>query len=517
LRRRHEQLRDINIQKESTLYLMPHRYSPAVLQARRDRAAALGFLKPVHVGYRLMQVESSLLPAVAAGYRSLRLHRDHDRVAGVISHHGRLASLAAFQVGAISKDDNIEAARVHRTAGRAKHGISKFTDEADPLQRDDPWSLATFPAVAVAAPVTGLDPWRFFQVPAARVSAVQPHAASEQLAKHRIFPEALSRRIASLETEVDSLKATVLKLERFVANAAFEQPADTITEDPLVAVRLANASVAAAASERHIEPIIKQLHTQFPANACFSDVLVANAKLFSKHEAHTATASMLAANAKLFRKHEAHTATVAANVVNANTILAAAADVQRRMACLAAVNVKLFHKHELCDSKFVPFAPITKPKPSAAVVQQVKKFEPFTKPKPTAAHELQFAPVEVLTVDVKYAKCTIEVHNGFAALSVEDEEPTAAVVQQVKKFAPITMPKPIAAVVQPVKKFEPIIKPKPSAAHEQQIETEEEVCELCAKGRGSDYFFHTVDEVFHCGLCHASCSHECMPCCDWSP
>ena len=181
---------------------MPHLYSPAALLARRARAAALGFLKPVHAGYRLLEIETPFLPAVAAGYRSLRFHRDHDRSAGAISHHGRLASLAAFRAGAITKEACTEAARAHRDAGRAKHGISKVSAlqtlyEPDPLHRDDPWRLATLPVIVTPAAV--LDLWRFFQVPKSTVHG------------------GLSHRIATLETEVAALKATILKLDRLVA------------------------------------------------------------------------------------------------------------------------------------------------------------------------------------------------------------------------------------------------------------------------------------------------------------
>jgi hypothetical protein len=43
-------------------------------------------------------------------------------------------------------------------------------------------------------------------------------------------------------------------------------------------------------------------------------------------------------------------------------------------------------------------------------------------------------------------------------------------------------------------------------------DSEEELCEFCSRCRGSIYFYHMLEDKFHCGSCHARCACDCMRC-----
>ena len=99
---------------------MVHLHSPVALERRRRRARERGFLCPklspdkIHI-----LVDSLVAKDAKVVVKSLELHASHDAATGTPHHHGRLASRAALP----PSDELNEATRIHRQAGRAKHGF----------------------------------------------------------------------------------------------------------------------------------------------------------------------------------------------------------------------------------------------------------------------------------------------------------------------------------------------------------------------------------------------------------
>ena len=109
-----------------------------------------GYVRPRPRGHRFVQVESELQQAVKAAHRSLQWHRVHDRLAGVVHHHGRIASGFAHETGRIDEVGFKKASLSHREAGRTKHNVSKAPGDrssmSDKVFFNDPWaSWATRP------------------------------------------------------------------------------------------------------------------------------------------------------------------------------------------------------------------------------------------------------------------------------------------------------------------------------------------------------------------------------------
>ena len=125
---------------------MPHCYSAEAWQRRVDRALARGFIRPLPRGQRYVQVEAGLHSAVKSAYHSLRWHRVHDRMTYSTHHHGRLASLHAFETGVICTSEFETASRTHGAAGRMKHNVSRARESlvgeefTDAVFEDDPWA-----------------------------------------------------------------------------------------------------------------------------------------------------------------------------------------------------------------------------------------------------------------------------------------------------------------------------------------------------------------------------------------
>ena len=75
---------------------MPHRHSARAALLRRDRARSCGYLRGCPAGHYWLLVPEELCDRMKRIRESLRLHRDHDVLAGGAPHHyARHASLAA--------------------------------------------------------------------------------------------------------------------------------------------------------------------------------------------------------------------------------------------------------------------------------------------------------------------------------------------------------------------------------------------------------------------------------------
>lgn len=100
---------------------MVHRYSPDALARRRERAAALGFLRPqlCERGFRLLRAPIGQIPRIKAFAASVALHDHHDALNGYHSHYARNATCSATE---ITDNEKELALRVHRLPNKAKHG-----------------------------------------------------------------------------------------------------------------------------------------------------------------------------------------------------------------------------------------------------------------------------------------------------------------------------------------------------------------------------------------------------------
>ena len=149
---------------------MPHSYSAEAWQLRRDRAVERGYIQPCPRGYTYVLVETELRHAVVAAHRSLSLHCRHDELTGMLHHHGRLAGKHAHYAGVVNPTELAKATRIHRTAGRLKHGISgrqrrRVEDgDGDKDFFSDPWAGKVLPMSGSAAANRDEQPdaWRFW-------------------------------------------------------------------------------------------------------------------------------------------------------------------------------------------------------------------------------------------------------------------------------------------------------------------------------------------------------------------
>mmetsp|Transcript_79643 Transcript_79643/g.237225 ORF Transcript_79643/g.237225 Transcript_79643/m.237225 type:complete len:459 (+) Transcript_79643:169-1545(+) len=103
---------------------MVHSHSPEKLRARTQRAIAKGFIVPHSApGKSYIEVDANIKKAAVAVVRSMEVHRHHDALSGSCHHHARLATFGARPLLPPTEAD--AALRLHRRAGRAKHGVSR--------------------------------------------------------------------------------------------------------------------------------------------------------------------------------------------------------------------------------------------------------------------------------------------------------------------------------------------------------------------------------------------------------
>jgi hypothetical protein len=509
---------------------MPHCYSPDALRTRRARAAALGFLRPVPVGFRMLQVEVPLLHAVAAGYRSLRLHRDHDLAAGVTSHHGRLASIAAFQAGAITREASVDAARAHRDAGRTKHDISKnstmkMCQEDDPMQRCDPWRPATLPGAVHSTEVARAhqdagrtkhditmsgamktdheddplqldDPWIHATLPVAVASTIFVDPWRFYLFNQRTSPEkyaaceqpAAIEQLAFVEAAAPQATAT----SGLLAISAQDAAHTATIESAIATFEAAAQTAVATAVAAHFGAIMVKMNNIVTSLAQIEQLLAGrdaacDQSALAEHDSLTAVGQpILDTFAETFA---------------ANRIIGAATAARPRLAMLYRANASCCPVPRAAEEPQLPeTAPaestttgFASPDAPTAIVHRRRRRgnrrspgapgRLLTRRAMLAASSRASSPdasdpdltAQPITMD------TIVLHNRFETLA--DVEPTFCEV-------------PTASV---------------SSSDEDVL-----CCEHCSSPTGPEYYFCLSTETFHCEGCHSrlcAAGLLCMPCC----
>ena len=106
---------------------MPHCRSASAWEKRQARAVARGYIRSCPPGRNFISVCAAIRPEACEIIRSLEVHWKHDCLLSVPHHHARYATLSAWNKERISDGEARSALKLHRRAGKAKHGISRHS------------------------------------------------------------------------------------------------------------------------------------------------------------------------------------------------------------------------------------------------------------------------------------------------------------------------------------------------------------------------------------------------------
>ena len=113
---------------------MPRLHSRRGRDERRDRAIERGYMVYKNGDTKYGQVQAGNQIHIKIMNQSIKLHQEHQRIAGSPSHFARSATLAAKPF--IGREATNRALRLHSLAGKAKHSLLLQEQDQDKDQND---------------------------------------------------------------------------------------------------------------------------------------------------------------------------------------------------------------------------------------------------------------------------------------------------------------------------------------------------------------------------------------------